>query len=107
MKKNNENIELENFVKENVSSFNTENPDEGHFNRFQEKLDKQSKAFFSIKNSMKYAAAIALLISSFFIYNNYYVNSENVIANNTQQEEDFKDISKFYNSQIQKKKYGV
>jgi hypothetical protein len=58
---------LEKFISENRGLFNDSEPDEGHFSRFSEKLDRESGAgSFRINSSLalKIAAGILILITA-------------------------------------------
>lgn len=91
---------LEDFVNENIDLFNTEEPLEGHFDRFKEKLEMQSssKGKSFVLRSMKYAAAVALVVAAVFIWQN--INTSSVYAQSGDDEE-FSEIASYYNSQIE------
>ncbi len=96
-------IEIEDFINKNSDLFNSEEPKDGHLNRFQSKLQKNNKNIFL--KSMKYAAAVILLVSAFFIYDNYngFSKNEQISDNTNNVNEDFSDINKFYSSQLEVK----
>lgn len=96
---------LEEFVKNNEELFNSEEPPEGHFERFQAKLDRKSgKSRSFLYKSMKYAAVILVLISGFLILDqtNIFKNND-VIVENFNEDEEFTEVASFYNSQIDQK----
>ncbi len=97
--------DLEIFVKDNINLFDTEEPNKGHFDRFQSKLDAQRKPNRLLYNSFKYAAAVVFLISTFIIYDNYFNNDtvEVLASNDINIEDDFNDVTSFYSSQLDAK----
>ncbi len=96
-------IEIEDFINKNSELFNSEEPKEGHLNRFQSKLQTNNKNIFL--KSIKYAAAVIFLFSAFFIYNNYngFSKNEQISDNTNNVNEDFSDINNFYSSQLEVK----
>jgi hypothetical protein len=98
-------IDLENFVKQNQNLFNLEEPNEGHFERFKAKLEEQPvrKNLF-IGRAMRYAAVIVLLISGVLIYTQtgLFNGNSGALAESSEIEinEEFSEISNFYDSQI-------
>ena len=98
-------FDLEEFVKNNEVLFNAEEPPEGHFDRFQAKLDRKSgKSRSLLYRSMKYAAVIILLISGFLIYDQGNIfNKNDVFAENINEDNDFSEASSYYDSQINQK----
>jgi len=105
MKKINNKIDLEDFINDNKSLFDTEVPKNGHFERFQMKLNSQEKPKRLLYNVLKYAAAVIFLISTFFIYENYLnINNKEIITENEIDiEDDFSDVSNFYSSRLDAK----
>ncbi len=101
----NKNFEIEKFVKENYDLFNSEEPKYGHFDRFKSKLDPQVKRRSLFKESLKYAAVVLFLISAFFIYDTYDSTNDSTFIsdNNSGIDEDFTEISAFYNSELENK----
>ena len=98
-------FDLEGFIKNNKALFNTEEPPEGHFDRFQAKLDRKSgKSRSLLYRSMKYAAVIVLLISGYFAYDKADIfNKNEELAENINEEEDFTEVANYYDSQIDQK----
>lgn len=98
-------FDLEEFVKNNQNLFNTEEPPEGHFDRFNAKLNRKSgKSRSLLYRSMKYAAVIIFLISGFLIYDQGNIfNKNDVLVENNNEEEDFSEVASYYDSQIDQK----
>lgn len=101
----NNKTDIEDFVKNNKSLFDTEEPLDGHFERFKSKLENQKKPKRFLYNSLKYAAVILFFISTFMIYKTYFKanNAEITAENNVDAKDDFNDIKSFYNSQLDEK----
>ncbi len=95
---------IEDFIKENPEVFDTEEPRDGHFERFQSKLGHSKQ--FRIKKiaykSMKYAAAVIVLVSLFVVYNQYSSKDKTVIGTNIYVDE-FTQATSYYNSLVEKK----
>lgn len=98
-------FEIEKFVKENYDKFNSKEPKTGHFDRFKSRLDPQIKSRNLFKESLKYAAVVLFLISAFFIYDtNKSVNDSSFLsANSNSIDEDFTEITGFYNTKLENK----
>jgi flagellar basal body-associated protein FliL len=98
--------DLEDFVSENIDLFNTEEPPEGHFDRFKEKLEQNSasKGKSIVYRSLRYAAVIVLLISAFFVwqYTDIFTGSGS-FAQVSDEEEEFTEIANYYDAQINEK----
>jgi len=97
--------ELEDFVNENLELFNNEEPPEGHFERFKAKLEQKSvsKDKRIVFKPLRYAAAVALVISAFLIWQYSGVFTGGNFASVNEDEEEFTEISNFYNAEINKK----
>jgi len=106
MKNLNNKTELENFVKDNKSFFDTELPTDGHFERFQDKLNSKRKPNKFLYTAMKYAAVIIIMLTSIFVFKDYFVqtNTNSFTRNSTNEDDSFDDISSFYNSQFEARK---
>ena len=97
-------FDLEEFVKNNTDLFNDEEPDKGHFDRFQAKLGQKSKVRPLIIQSMKYAAVVVLLITGFFTVRSFNWFEKPVYqAETINQEDDFNEVMSFYNMQVEQK----
>lgn len=98
--------DLEDFINENIELFNAEEPAEGHFERFKAKLEQKStsKGRSIVFRPLRYAAVIILVISAFFVwrYTDVFTGG-NAFAQMNQDEEEFAEISNFYNAEIEKK----
>lgn len=95
---------IEDFIKENSVAFDTEEPGDGHFERFQNKLNQSIQ--FRIKRivykTMKYAAAVVILVSLFVVYNQYNSKTGTEIADNSYIDE-FTQTTAYYNSLVEEK----
>jgi len=101
----NKKFEIEKFVKKNYNLFNSEEPKNGHFDRFKSRLDPQVKSRNMFAESLKYAAVVIFLISAFFIYDNYNSTNDSTFLsdNSSGIDEDFTEITAFYNSELENK----
>ncbi len=98
-------FELESFVKENYNLFNSEEPKKGHFDRFKSRLDPQVRKRNLFTESLKYAAVVLFLISAFFIYDTYNSTNDSTFLsdNNTGIDDDFSEVTGFYNTELESK----
>jgi hypothetical protein len=97
-------FDLEEFVKNNADSFNNEEPEKGHFERFQAKLGQKSKVRPLIMQSMKYAAVFVFLITGFFAVRSFnWFEKPKYQAETGNQDEDFNEVMSFYNMQLEQK----
>jgi hypothetical protein len=99
-------FDIEEFVKTNIDMFNTDEPAEGHFERFQSKLGQgqERKIRPLIMRSLKYAAILIFVIGGVFTarYFDWFQKTE-YQAENTNQEEDFKEVMMYYTMQLDEK----
>lgn len=89
---------IEDYIKNNTELFNEE-PNEGHFERFRQKLQQQkvSKRRSLIRSSMRVASvAILLIMSGLYVSNRFFNASEQELNSNIE----FVEAQKYYVTKI-------
>ena len=91
--------DLEEYIKDNNALF-SEEPSEGHFDRFEQKLQQRkiNKRRSLIHSTMRIAAVAALLIMSGLYVNNRFFEQEEMPITDVNQE--FQEAQFYYTSQI-------
>ena len=74
---------IEDYIKENKEFFDSDEPIEGHFERFEKKLEKQNRKINLITFTafLKVAViTILVVLSSLYIYQNFIKNEDNLVT---------------------------
>lgn len=100
---------LEDFIKENKEMFMNMEPDEGHFERFGERLNKlhrQQKVRFITRISSIAAICLLLITSSIFIYDRYF-DRDLQLLNLSDLNPQMQKVEYYYTSQIDNLSAGL
>ena len=107
---------FEDKIRKNKKSFDTYEPDEGHFDRFQQKLNKfhpeeKTIKFLNFKNVLKIAAVIIIFACASFVLiiisDNNSANENTGFAENPTELSDELDEMKVYYASIEYKKMNI
>lgn len=100
---------LEDFIKENKEMFMNNEPPEGHFERFEERLEKlhrRNKMRFITRISSIAAIGLLLITSSIFIYDRYFDRNP-VMLNLGDVNPQMQKVEFYYTSQIDQLSAGL
>lgn len=100
---------LEDFIKENKDMFMNNEPPEGHFERFEERLknmQRRNKIRFITRISSIAAIGLLLITSSIFIYDRYFDNDSTLISLGDLNPE-MQKVEYYYTSQINELSVGL
>jgi len=99
---------LEDIIRKNKEKFDDREPAEGHFERFQSKLNRYNNKKTSFSSSYKVvlkAAVVGLLVvlSSLWLYDNIYDNqsTQQIVVKNVPSE--FREAQLYYSSMVDRK----
>jgi hypothetical protein len=101
-------FDIEDFVNKNFGSFNQEEPDEGHFERFKQKIQQNSKRKISktTQHTIRISSVAAMLILGLIIFNhtNDFLKTKKTSETvNFEKDESFDETSRYYQAQIDSK----
>jgi hypothetical protein len=100
---------LEDFIKENKEMFINTEPNEGHFERFGERINKlhrQQKVRFITRISSIAAVGLLLITSSIFIYDRYF-DLDPQLLNLSDLNPQMQKVEYYYTSQIDNLSVGL
>ena len=97
---------IENIIKTNKEKFDSREPAEGHFERFQKKLEKQKKRSQTFQWSVIMKAAVVSLLvvlSSLWVYDNVYKESTEQDLALQEVSPEVKEAQMYYSSLVEEK----